>query len=428
MRILTISNNGYGAWFSTLFGGSGHSSDLYVIDSRYRDILQGIAPKKLKSFNKDILSKYDLVVFDMNMLGDAADEFKLQTNVIGDSLIADMLEDDRAFGLGVMMDCGIDVPTWEHFHSIEEAKKYILAKPKRYVLKPFESEDTASTYVSSSSEDMLAYISKLHLPKRGDFILQEVVSGVEVSTEAFFDGKEFYFINNTFEEKKFMDGNVGPNTGCAGNIVVSYGNMQTRLFRDTLWRMKTWLQENLYIGMIDINCIVDESHTWGLEFTTRFGYDATATQTIFFDDYAKFLYLIASKKASPVILRPRKGFSASVRISIPPYPFVSKKDIYKADVPVHGISEEDIEHCYLYDVKLNDSDELVSCNHEGFIAAPFYFAENFADAWDGVYRIVKDKIKIPNMQYRTDLKASTWRRYEKLRSLGWLAESSTQLD
>jgi phosphoribosylamine-glycine ligase len=93
---------------------------------------------------------------------------------------------------------------------------------RAFVFKPNggQEQDTATTYVSKSSDDMLRYLDKLGTITKGvEFILQEVVNGTEVSVEGWFNGEDFYFINGTLEEKKFMEGNKGPNTGCAGNLV-----------------------------------------------------------------------------------------------------------------------------------------------------------------------------------------------------------------
>ena len=147
------------------------------------------------------------------------------TNVIGDSEIADELEDNRLFGIEIMEKCGIEVPPYEVFSDIDAAKKHIRKTKKKYVFKPNggQEQETASTYVSTSPEDMLDYIDRLgEMSKGAEFLLQEVVDGTEVSTEAYFDGEDFHLINGTLEEKKFMDNRRGPNTGCSGNLVWCY--------------------------------------------------------------------------------------------------------------------------------------------------------------------------------------------------------------
>src|SRR5581483_10364453 len=67
------------------------------------------------------------------------------------------------------------------------------------------------------------------LPTGCSLIVQRRVKGIEVSTEGWWNGKAWINFNHTFEEKRFMAGDLGPNTGCMGNVVVSRGrNKLTR--------------------------------------------------------------------------------------------------------------------------------------------------------------------------------------------------------
>jgi phosphoribosylamine-glycine ligase len=349
--------------------------------------------------------------------------------VIGDSEIADKLEDDRVFGIRVMEDSGIEVPPWEQFSDIKTAVKFIRYTNKRYVFKPSGDDvDCAATYVSASAEDLISYLGELNnLAKGADFILQEFVPGTEVSTEGFFNGKDWYFINNTFEEKKFMNDNIGPNTGCSGNLVYSHGINKPRLFNKGLGKLTQFLKDVNYRGMIDLNCIVTDTNCYGLEWTPRFGYDATATQTLLIKGgYGNFLANIVHGQdmASDIFVN---AFAASVRVSIPPYPLNTKNSgIYHKDIPIAGIEESDLQYCYLYDVELvgnkkaKDDLSLVTAGHEGFICCPMAMSEDAAYAFDVVKKKIK-QIKIPDMQYRTDIEKTTLTRFMKLKNQGWFS-------
>src|SRR5216684_7624096 len=165
-------------------------------------------------------SAYDLVVFDCTEMGEAAEQAREVTPTIGDSLLADKLENDRIFGLEFMESAGIKVPPWEPFDNPTDAIKWLAKTHKRTVLKPIGDAPSEMTYVSKNEADMVAFIEK-RLPgsKVKRFLLQEYVAGTEVSTEGWWTGTEWCAVNYTLEEKKLMAGGLGPNVGCAGNVL-----------------------------------------------------------------------------------------------------------------------------------------------------------------------------------------------------------------
>ncbi len=271
----------YGSWFSLQLKDEGHSVDIYL-ESHYDDlsmVLSGIVKTPLRA--KPDFSKYDLVLFDLTGRPKLAEESILVTPTIGDGDLHSELEDDRLFGIEIMEQCGIGVPFYETFDDIGDAKRFVKKTNKTFVFKPSggQTQDTASTYVSKSPEDLIKYLDKLGRISKGvEFILQEVVSGTEISTEGWFNGTDFFLINATLEEKRFMEGNKGPHTGCSGNLVWIYNQQNPPyIFHEGLEKLKGFLQEYNYRGMIDLNTIVGDSKLYGLEWTPRFGYDASAT-------------------------------------------------------------------------------------------------------------------------------------------------------
>lgn len=416
-----VSHHGSGAWFALKLQREGNDVDVYLLDHKCERILQGIIDPYI--FIKPDFSRYDFVIFDSTGKPHLAEEASKHAPTLGDSNIASALEDDRLFGIEVMERYGIEVPPYEVFDSgqLEEAKDFVAKnKDKRYVFKPFsvgsQEQDTATTYKGESAEDLIEYIDKLEeLSHNSEFILQEVVQGTEISTEGWFDGEEFFLINSTLEEKKFMNDCIGPNTGCAGNIVWTYG-ANPRIFKAGLEKLIPFLQEAEYTGMLDLNTIVNNSHVWGLEWTPRFGYDAAATLFhALASDIGEFLFRITTGDGfEPRISSP---FSASARITIPPYPSECE-EYYHEGVPINGIDAEDIPNIYLYDACIENND-LVTAGVTGFVCAVLGKGSSFDTAWYFVEEQIKN-IKIPDMQYRSDLARSTRKRFQELSVMGYL--------
>jgi phosphoribosylamine-glycine ligase len=407
----------------------GHDCDWFLLGDSPRQaerrILRGLVPAPLDSPPSDF-SPYDLVIFDSTGNGELAEKIRKQTPVIGDGLLSQRLEDDRLYGIQVMQACGIEVPRYETFDSPDDARKWIEEQPKRYVYKPFtphgEEQDCDTTYVSESSEDLIRsldhlYEDSMHAP----FLLQEVVTGEEISTEAYFDGDQFRFHNHTLEEKKFMAGGYGPNTGCAGNLVWTT-NGPNRLFSAGLGRTREFLRDHDYRGMVDLNTIVNEHHCYGLEFTPRFGYDASASIfSTLSTGLGEFLWMTAT--GNPELeIRTKARWAASARYSIPPYP-EDMDGKHPRGIPIKGVALEDAWHnFFLYDAMIDrngDGDMLCTAGVNGLVGCPIACGYTPEGAWCGVERLTKE-LKIPNMQVRDDLQERTAKRLQAITEMGWL--------
>ena len=366
MRILLVSPEGDGVWFVWLLAHGGHDVDWITTDPKNADVLSGIVkPPRVRPPDP---SNYDLVVFDSSGLGGAADDARTVTPTIGSSVLADKLEHDRIFGLEAMEQAGIRVPAWEPFDNPAKAIEWLNKNQKRTVLKPMNDEHLTkdTTYVSKSAEDMIHYIETKLDRKVKEFVLQEFVQGTEVSTEAWWTGDTWVAMNHTLEEKKFMAGGVGPNTGCAGNVLWMPDRPNV-LFQQGLERMGALLKGTGFVGMIDLNTIVTEGAIYGLEWTPRFGYEGTCNLTRLLPiEFGEFLWEVATGKV-PTMGPARAAFAATIRLSVPPYPN-AESSRRRDQVPINGLDIETLDTFILYDVQ-KDGDQLVTGDADGNLMA-----------------------------------------------------------
>src|SRR5262245_53621449 len=150
MKILLCSARGDGAWFVHILQKEGHDVAWVCHSEKDQDTLGGIVPPPLKKTPDP--ADYDLIIFDANDMGKAADDARLISPTIGGSRYADLLEDDRIFGLEAMERNHINVPEWEAFSNPKEAINYLDTTQKRCVLKPIgDVPDKSLTYVSKSA-------------------------------------------------------------------------------------------------------------------------------------------------------------------------------------------------------------------------------------------------------------------------------------
>ena len=130
--------------------------------------------------------------------------------------------------------------------------------------------------------------------------------------------------------------------------------------------------------MIDLNTIaVEGAGLFGLEWTPRFGYDASATLiNMYGGDFGEMMFRIAT---GGVPDQSWKGeFGAAVRLSIPPYPTeaICGRGTTPAGVSVKGIEEKDYLGTYMFDVELDKREGLVTAGHSGFVCVPLGFGRS----------------------------------------------------
>lgn len=412
----------------------GHKVDYYLSKAEYEDVLAGLIPKpKLLSldhrrhqegYGYPSYKSYDLSLFDLTGRPKQAEASRAVVPTLGDGEFEHLLEDDREFGIRCMEEAGISVPPYERFNTSAEGKAFVQKTGKRFVFKPFtiggQVQDTDTTYVSKNAEDLIAVIDKVWLAsKRAPFILQEFVSGIEIGTEGFFNGEDFFCLTGTLEEKKFMNENKGPNTGCSGNLIFTM-KPTCRIYEEGLKKIIPVLKMAGFRGILDLNTIVTPEKMYALEWTPRFGYLCCPTIAhMYGQGYADLLHATAS--GGTPLARWKWEFGAAVTITIPPYP--TEIRIPKAkDIPIKGIDFEDVvqlQEYYLYDVRLNGKGLCTSGNC-GYIGAAIAGGDTISQAFEKVKHRV-DRLQIPNMQYRTDIEKSTFERYSKLERDSWIS-------
>jgi phosphoribosylamine--glycine ligase len=413
----------------------GHAVDYYLSKSDYENVLKGLIPKPkllnldhrrtLRGFGYPSYEGYDLSLFDLTGRAKQAEASRLQAPTIGDGNFEHLLEDDREAGLQAMEACGIQVPPYQRFDKPNEAKAYVKKTNARYVFKPFTiggtTQDTATTYVAKNSEDLIKNLDNLwDASKHAPFILQEFVEGKEIGVEGFFNGEDFYLLNGSLEEKRLMNDNKGPNTGCAG--VLSFMlKPDARIYTEGLEKAIPMLKQSGFHGIIELTTICTDTQVYALEWGPRFGYNCCSVfSKMYGAGYPELLQSIAIGSAPHVKCDAEFGFS--VTISIPPYP--TEIRIPKAEnISITGIDPEDLEQLcsiYLYDAMLSkDKKSLVTSGNYGYVCAPIGIGGS-PEAASAKCDALIERIQIPNLQLRTDISKSTMKRYEFFRACEWI--------
>src|SRR5208337_2073304 len=256
-----------------------------------------------------------------------------------------------------------------------------------------------------------------------EITIQEFIEGVAVSTEGWFNGEDWAegMFNHTIERKHSMNGDLGPSGGCTGNVVWRC-DASDPIVKQTLTKLTKVLREHRYVGCIDINCIVNEDGVYGLEFTPRFGYDSFPTTLHSLCDFNFGSFIDSMARGDVCSESLSEGFGVGVRLTLPPWP--SEKYQVQAGVRVRGLTEEDKRWFYPYGVMLVE-DELQSSHGVGIVGVVNGYGDSIGEAFARAYEIVT-RLRIPEVQYRTDLAQECLKDYRQLKDLltepskGWI--------
>lgn len=404
MKFHLLSGSGEGCGLMKRIEEEGNDCTVSIDFAPYATVYDGIL-KKAKEPPDDAI-----VIVDTSGLGKEADALKKKGfKVFGGSVFADKLERERDFGLSYMQKHGIKTPDTKVFSTFSQGIDWLKdQKDKdRYVFKP-NGEDIPCklTYVGADNEDLISYLKfvvRYFSWKIEDFVLQTFVEGPIISTE-FWVGPEglIYPANHTVEVKKFLNDDLGPSTGCQGNLVWIAEDDEVVSLMENLAED---LVKECYVGPIDLNAILSQRGPKGLEWTPRFGLDAMPT----------FLHLIDGELGQLIsdimdgntrTMEVIDAIAGGVRVTIPPYPIEATTNIKKilSEAPNVGVPIRDLDETasYFYEVMEQDG-ELVHSSGTGAIAVVSDCSEDLKDVLDYPYEIL-DKCRIPDKQYRTDLR------------------------
>lgn len=427
LKFLFVSLESLSGDLAWIIQKEGHEVKAYIKEKDDADVYNGFI-EKVEEW-QSWLDWADIVVFDDVEFGVFADRLRRKGKlVVGGSEYTDRLEMDRDFGQNELKKYGVSVLPHRHFSSYDEAIQFMKDNPARYVFKPSGNIPSAGKgllFISheENSSDLIEMLEKnkdVWQKKAPIFLLQKYAGGVEIGVGAFFNGNDFiYPINVNFEHKKLFPGNLGPFVGEMGTSM--YWSNQNKLFDATLGKMLSALQESKYVGYIDINCIVNGSGIYPLEFTSRFGYPTIQIQQEgILMPMGELMYRIA--KGEKFEMKTKRGFQIGVRIMIPSQ-FVSKKEgsetinTYR-DLPIIFRNPKNMDGMHIEDVKI-ENDVWRVAGTSGVLMVITASARTVAEARRKVYARVAN-IRVQDMFYRVDVGTRWFEDSDKLQTWGYL--------
>ena len=143
--------------------------------------------------------------------------------VFGPTQAASQIEASKSFALDLMRDAGVPCPEFAGVRDEADAEAYIKNHPGPLVVKADGLAAGKGVILCEDSEQAHAAV-KLCMSERAfgeageKVVLEEYLSGPEVSVFAFCDGEHLSPLVAACDFKRLEDGNQGPNTGGMGSF------------------------------------------------------------------------------------------------------------------------------------------------------------------------------------------------------------------
>jgi len=417
--VLLVSIYGDGIPLAIRLAEEGSIVKVIIKDKSAKPSLTGYKnPTRITT--PSMLEQYDLILFDMVGLGQQAELFKQKGKlVIGGGVFNDKLELDRNYGQRVVKHLlpEVKLPGGKLIKTQDQLLKELeVAQPK--VIKPLNNQSPTLTLVSKDNQNRTLKTLATRLKHLTPCILQDKVNGIEISTEGWFNGERFVkpLFNHTIENKRFMEGDKGCQTGCMGNVVWASNPDKDKIIQKVLLPLTPLLKKVEYLGPLDVNCIITENDIYFLEFTSRFGYDAIQAFTeLYKGKLFDMLWKLAIKDTSFNVW---SDYSIAVRLSMPPYPQDEDCSILRG-VQVLDIPQPARKHIMLSDVMLlNDTETLAGV--DGVIGCATARGQLISELRKRVYRTIDNCIIHQDVQYRKDIGLDVERKIEQLKTWGWI--------
>lgn len=332
--------------------------------------------------------------------------------IFGPSVEATALELERQTGQDAFKKHGIKIMPCTHFSNYDKAIAHVMKHGGRFVSKPDGDADKALSYVAKDARDMVAQLDRWKSMGQSNrnFILQEFVPGIEMAVGGWYGPGGFSkHINENWEFKKHLNGDLGVNTGEQGTVMRYVS--KSKLFDKVLKPLEPLLKKLKYVGYVDIAVIIDEhGEPMPLEFTCRPGFPHSLIAfSLHKGDPATWMYDLIHGHDT---LEVSPDVAIGVVVTIPNYPYTGPAEKAFKNLPfwvdpkhrhVHPVA---ICAGMVWDETENGKIEKVPGWNvtDSYVAVVTAHGATVSSAMRKVYRTIKEDIHIPNsVGYRTDI-------------------------
>ena len=237
---------------------------------------------KLVAFAKEKAIDFTIVGMDDPLVGGIVDVFEAEgLKVFGPRKNAAILEGSKAFSKDLMRKYNIPTAAYENFTDPQEALAYLETAKMPIVLKADGLALGKGVLICNTLEEAKEGVRTIMEDKKfgsagNTMVIEEFMTGREVSVLSFVDGKTIKIMSSAQDHKRAKDGDQGLNTGGMGNFSPSpfYTKevddfCKKYIYQATVDAMAA--EGRPFTGVIFFGLMLTEDGPKVLEYNARFG-------------------------------------------------------------------------------------------------------------------------------------------------------------
>lgn len=238
--------------------------------------------EKLISFAKEKSIDYVVVAPDDPLAAGLVDEFeKAGIRAFGPRANAAIIEGSKAFSKDLMKKYNIPTAAYENFDDPEAALEYLKTAKMPIVLKADGLALGKGVLICNTREEAIDGVKEIMQDKKfgnagNRMVIEEFMTGREVSVLSFVDGKTIRIMTSAQDHKRAGDGDTGLNTGGMGTFSPSpfftkeiEDRCMKEIFVPTVEALRSEGRE--FKGVIFFGLMLTEDGPKVLEYNARFG-------------------------------------------------------------------------------------------------------------------------------------------------------------
>lgn len=417
MKILLIGSGGREHAIAHALVASSRLEHLYVAPGN------GGTAALAKTENVDIAvtALDDLVAFardhaiDLTVVGPEAplvagvvDRFRAAgLPIFGPTQAAAQIEGSKAFSKAFMLRHNIPTGRAETFEDFDAAMRYLRQLDTTPVVKASGLAAGKGVVLPPSREAAAATVASMMLDHRfGDagatILIEERLSGPEVSVLAFTDGKSVRMMPPAQDHKRLLDGDNGPNTGGMGAFAPSpLFNAEALALAERnilLPTVRGMAEEGTpFVGVLYAGLMLTQQGPKVLEFNARFGDPETQVLLpLLQTDLLEILQACVEGKLDQVPVQWKQEVAVTVVMAAQGYP-----DEYPTGHDITGIERATDAGCIVYMAGARRKEQRL-LTASGRVLSVTALGPTIEQASQRAYRGVA-KVAFNGAQYRSDI-------------------------
>ncbi len=257
-------------------GNAGIGQDAELVPIKPMEI------EKLVEFAKRENIDFTMVGMDDPLVAGIVDAFEAEgLTVFGPRKNAAIIEGSKAFSKDLMKKYGIPTAKYEVFDDYESAKTYVESQSLPLVVKADGLALGKGVLICNTLEEAVDALKEIMLDKKfgasgNTVVIEEFLSGPEVSVLSFCDGKTVVPMVPAQDHKRALDNDMGLNTGGMGTFSPSkfYTEEMNRECMETIFQptVAAMAREGRpFAGILYFGLMLTKDGMKVIEYNARFG-------------------------------------------------------------------------------------------------------------------------------------------------------------